>query len=97
MENSGRHKRRTVREAIADVSDKGHEMLNDVFLVHTVGRDEFVLENYKGILEYNDRCVRIKTRQAVVKVNGECLELRNMSDAVLCINGQISSIIFENN
>lgn len=95
MGNTGKPKRRTVRSVIADVSDMGREIMNDVFLVHTVGTDEFVLENYKGILEYSDKCVRIKTIQTVIKVCGEGLELRNMSDAVLCINGQISSIVFE--
>lgn len=94
MDESGR-KNRGFKKIISDISDFGKKSIHENFLIHTVGSTELVLENYKGITEYNDACVKIKTNTQTVKICGRNLEIANMVDEVVCVTGCITSVNFE--
>ena len=94
MDESGR-KNRGFKKIISDISDFGKKSIHEDFLIHTVGSTELVLENYKGITEYNDVCVKIKTNAQTVKICGRNLEIANMVDEVVCVKGCITSVNFE--
>lgn len=94
MENSDK-KRHRFKKIISDISDLSKKSICEDFLIHTVGCDELVLENYKGIIEYNDVCVKIKTNTRTVKICGQNLEIANMADEVVCVTGGITSVVFE--
>lgn len=57
--------------------------------------EEMVIENYKGILEYQDFFIRIKTDIGIVNVNGFNLSLDEMTTDDLMVKGKIESIDFE--
>lgn len=56
---------------------------------------EVLIENYKGILEYQDFFVRIQTYIGIVNINGFKLCLEEMTVDDLIVKGQIESIDFE--
>lgn len=60
-----------------------------------VGFNELLIENYKGILEYEDFYVRINTYIGTINVNGFGLSLRQMNDEAICITGKIESVDLE--
>ena len=60
------------------------------------GFNELIIENYKGILEYEDFYVRINTYIGTINVNGFKLELKQMTDEAICITGKIESVDIEN-
>lgn len=62
-----------------------------------VGFNEMIIENYKGILEYEDFYVRINTFIGTVNVNGFGLGLNQMNDESICITGKIESVDIERN
>lgn len=86
--------RPTVRERLADAVDISKEVLLDTVLISCIGNRELTLENYKGILEYSDTCIRVKTNPYIVKITGTGLELRNMTQELLYITGKISGFGF---
>lgn len=57
--------------------------------------EEMVIENYKGILEYQDFFIRIQTNIGIVNVNGFNLSLEEMTSDDLMVKGKIESIDFE--
>lgn len=94
MDNSDKKQHR-LKKLVSDISDFGKKSICESFLIHTVGSNELVLENYKGILEYNTVCVKIKTNTQTVKICGKNLEIANMVDEVVCVTGSIISVSFE--
>lgn len=59
------------------------------------GFDELIIENFKGILEYEEFFVRINTYIGIININGYNLNLENMTNDDLRVKGKIESIEFE--
>ncbi len=59
------------------------------------GFEEMVIENNKGILEYEDYYVRINTYIGIVDVHGLNLKLEKMTEDNLKIIGKIEKIELE--
>ena len=59
------------------------------------GFEEMIIENYKGILEYEDFYVRINTSIGIVNINGINLKLEKMTEDNIKIIGKIESIDLE--
>lgn len=57
--------------------------------------EEVLIENYKGILEYQDFFVRIKTNIGIININGFKLTLEEMTIDDIIVKGKIESIDFE--
>lgn len=60
-----------------------------------LGFKEMLIENYKGILEYEEFYVRISTHIGTINVNGYNLNLKQMTDEDIMITGKINSIDLE--
>ena len=59
------------------------------------GFDELIIENFKGILEYEEFFVRINTYIGIININGYNLNLENMTNDDLRVKGKIENIEFE--
>ena len=57
--------------------------------------DEILIENYKGILEYEEFFIKIETAIGTVNINGFTLSLENISEDDILIKGKINSIDLE--
>ena len=60
-----------------------------------VGFERVLIENYRGILEYQDYFVRVNTHIGILNINGFNLNLEEMTTDDLLITGKIESIDFE--
>lgn len=60
-----------------------------------VGFERVLIENYKGILEYQDYFVRLNTYIGIININGFNLNLEEMTSDDLLVTGKIDSIDFE--
>ena len=54
-----------------------------------------LIENFKGILEYEEFYVRINTYIGIININGYQLNLENMTDDDIKVTGKIESFDFE--
>lgn len=59
------------------------------------GFEQIIIENYKGILEYEDFYVRISTFIGIVNINGFKLKLETMTNDDIKVSGKIESIDIE--
>ncbi len=60
-----------------------------------VSFNEMLIENYKGILEYQEFFIRISTYSGIININGFNLKLNEMTSDDLMITGKIETIDFE--
>ncbi len=59
------------------------------------GFNEMIIENFKGILEYEEFFVRINTSIGIVSINGYELNLENMTNDDIKVTGKIEAIDIE--
>lgn len=57
--------------------------------------EQVLIENYKGILEYQDFFVRIQTYIGIININGFKLTMEEMTTDDLIVKGKIESVDFE--
>ena len=63
--------------------------------VTIVGFDEMLVENYKGILEYEEFYIKINTAIGNINVNGFNLNLEQVTEDDISVKGKIESIDIE--
>ncbi len=88
-ENSSLQEQKSIRSKIADKID-----ISDTALIKMDGNRGVVLENYKGILEYSDKRIRVKINPHTAEISGKGLEIRVITDELLYITGNISGVMF---
>ncbi|MCL2355285.1 MAG: YabP/YqfC family sporulation protein [Oscillospiraceae bacterium] len=60
-----------------------------------VGFEEMLIENYKGISEYEDYYMKINTNIGIININGFNLELEQITEEDALVRGQIETIDIE--
>lgn len=73
------------------------EIVSNVPKITLIGFNEMLIENYKGILEYEDIYIRINTFIGIININGFNLNLEQISEDDISVKGKIDSINLELN
>ena len=60
-----------------------------------MGFNQMLIENYKGILEYQEFFIRINTYTGIININGFHLSLNEMTGDDIMVIGKIDSVDFE--
>ena len=71
------------------------EVYSNIPKLTITGFNEMVLENYKGILEYEEVFASISTHIGIVNINGYNINLEKMTNDDIKITGKIESIDIE--
>ncbi len=60
-----------------------------------LGFSELLIENFKGIIEYEDYLIKINTFIGIVIIEGDKLNLNQITENDVSVNGEIEKIYFE--
>lgn len=71
------------------------EICSDVPKIIITGFDEMIIENFKGILEYEEFFVRVNTHIGIININGFNLNLENITNDDIKVTGKIESMDME--
>lgn len=72
------------------------EVSTEIPKLTLIGFEQLLIENFKGILEYEECFVKVSTSEGNININGFNLSLNQMTEDDIMINGKIDSIDFEN-
>ncbi|MDO9534294.1 MAG: sporulation protein YqfC [Bacillota bacterium] len=84
--------RKKWREHAADFFELPKELLLNLPRVTLIGNLQLYLENYGGIIEYNDELLRLKIKGGEIIVKGKNLTIKNFFGEEIFIEGKIKSI-----
>lgn len=88
-------KTRKVKNKIDRILEIPDEIALSAPKVTIIKFEKMIIENYKGILEYQDFYVRLKTSIGIININGFDLTLEEMTSDDILVCGKIESIDFE--
>ena len=65
-------------------------------IVTVTGRQEVLIANYKGILEYEESFIRIQTKNCRIVISGSHLAIEYYTNEEMKITGFIDRVQYEN-
>lgn len=87
-------KDKSLRRKIAEKIDMPADIIMDCALIRMSGNYEIFIENYKGILKYTDKKISVKTYPHNIFITGNSLEIKIITDELLCITGDVLRVSF---
>lgn len=87
-------KKSNVKNKITESFDLPKDVVLNVPNIKIIGDSEITIENHKGILEYSKDLLRMNSISGVIKISGSNLQIKEINQDDICINGQIFSIEF---
>jgi sporulation protein YqfC len=83
-----------LKEKVAEVLELPKEIVLNVPKLTMVGNGGLIIENYKGVIQYEETKVRINTSIGVIKIMGEGLVIKEITSENIMVDGKIISIEF---
>lgn len=83
------------KKRLNDMLEIPKEVYSNIPNFIITGFEEMIIENYKGILEYEDFYVRVNTFIGIINIHGLNLKLDKMTEDNLKITGKIEKIDIE--
>lgn len=83
------------KNRIEKILELPQEVYSDIPKIVITGFEEIILENYKGILEYEEYYSSINTYIGQVNIKGSDLKLEKMTNDDIKITGKIEEIELE--
>ena len=83
------------RKRFNDILEIPKEIYTNIPNFIITGFEDMIIENYKGILEYEDYYIRVNTHMGIINIHGINLKLEKMTEDNLKITGKIESIEIE--
>ena len=83
------------KQKIKNFLEMPKEIISNIPKITIVGSNEMLIENYKGILEYEEFFVRVNTYIGIINVNGLNLNLNQITEDDIIITRKIDSIDIE--
>ncbi len=80
-----------VSDKINKVLEVPREISSEEPKITIIGFDEMLIENYKGILEYEEFYIKVSTSIGNVNINGFNLSLEQVTEDDISVKGTIES------
>ncbi len=87
-------KREAFSRAMADFLDIPKDLVLDLPKITLIGRNEFYLENHRGIIEYSLTMLRINLSRGFLEIQGNNLEIKHLLPDEMSVYGEIYAIKF---
>lgn len=82
-----------IKEKFMDMMELPKEMLKDIYRITLLGNEDILVENYKGIIEYEENIIRLNNG---INIFGSNLNVEEITNEDIFITGKINNIEFEN-
>ncbi len=82
------------KEKLADLFSLPKDVVCGASNVTIIGSMHVVIENYKGILEYDKEMILLQGKQSKIKVCGIGLKIRSYNEEEIVIDGRIDGVLF---
>ena len=80
---------------IDDILEMPKEISSGIPKITMLGFEEMLIENYKGILEYEELYIRINTHIGVINIVGRDCNLKNLNEDDILLTGVFEKIELE--
>ncbi|MDK2820899.1 MAG: hypothetical protein PWP31_864 [Clostridia bacterium] len=87
-------KAKRMEKVLTDFLDLPQDAVLDLPRLTLVGRNRLVLENHRGIKEYQSNLIRLKLTIGELRIKGAGMLLREIKPDAIALEGEIQSLEF---
>lgn len=84
------------KEGLVETLELPKDLVYGAVLVSITGSREMLVENYRGILEYNQNRISLQTKTCRLIVQGKNLNISYYTNEEMKITGRIEAVLYEN-
>lgn len=81
-------------EKFTEMLELPKEIVLNIPKITIVGNGDLIIENYKGLIEYNDARIRVNTGIGTIRMSGSRLAIREITSEDIIISGEIQALEF---
>lgn len=90
-----RRRKKSNLQTLAGIFDIPEDVVLDLPRITMLGNKQVLVENHKGIIEYNEAVVRINLSQGELIIYGSDLMLGNLQVEQILIEGVVAEIKYQ--
>lgn len=87
-------KNKSQNHKIIEQLELPQDILLGVPIISLQGNIELMIENHRGLLQYEAEEIKVRTKQYVVNITGKNLKIQEYRKGLLIIRGQIEGMQF---
>ena len=87
-------KKESASERIAKALDMPLDVMCDVPRIEIMGNSGVVVENFRGILDYNETCLKVNTTIGIAEISGENIIIESITDEAVTVKGSFVGMRF---
>ena len=84
-----------IKKKFVEMGDLPKELVTSCSRMVLFGNEEFTIENYSGIIEYEVNKIKLRSASGIISVVGEGMIINELDNEELFIRGKIRSIEIE--
>ena len=90
----GKSSKKSLKQSVGELKNILPAEFTNMPAIQLIGSRELTLDGCKGIAEYSDYAIKIKTSCGAVTVSGHCLNIKYLSVNSVVIEGKIRCVEF---
>ncbi len=83
------------KENMVETLEFPKDLMYGAVLLTATGREELLVENYRGIIEYTTESIRLQAKDCRIAISGKSLNIQYYTNEEMKITGIIKSIVYE--
>lgn len=91
----GKSNKKQVKKQMVEALELPKDLFFGAVILTITGREEAIVENYKGILEYSNEKIRLQTKTCKLLLCGKNLKIDYYTNEEMKITGFINQIMYE--
>ena len=84
-----------IKNRFNEISEMSKELTMGLPKIVVLGNKECMIENYQGIIEYENQKIRLKTKIGDVSIEGKELRINEIGEGEMLILGDVKSLLLE--
>lgn len=80
------------KNRILEKIDLPKDVVMDLPKITIVGDNEITIENHEGIESFEDECIKIKTNNGIIKIEGQNFEILYIASETIVLSGKFKSV-----
>ncbi|MFA5536329.1 MAG: YabP/YqfC family sporulation protein [Bacillota bacterium] len=84
-----------IQAGVTEILEMPPEIVLDLPKLVLIGNQELLLQNHRGIIEYNNYQIRVSVSLGQITIKGEMLLLKNLKQDEILIRGKIFGLTLE--
>lgn len=83
-----------LKERLTEMLELPKEIVLNMPKLMMLGNGDLIIENYKGIIQYDRDVVRVNTTSGIIKLKGLDIYIKEITEESIMIYGNITSLEF---